>query len=561
MSRQRTGPTPKRAALFVVILLDALVAFFILQQISAYRDYPFDSDEARHATSALELALDLRAGDFGAFFAHSYQHTWYPPAFYWLEAFALSIFGPSALVARVVGLVCLFAAALVIYAIGLELDEKWGWLAGLVAAALTLASQPILVHSALVMLEIPGLLVSALTLWGYLRAVRHPAAWRFALVSILMALTMLTKYPYGIVVVASIAAVEVPAALLSLVREGVVARPWGSMARRWLWLFGPFLLVMLIWFAGPYKIAGLVDYAGAAAQEELLSEENLIFYPRSMVYHYAPSPVFAPLMLAGLIWAAARWRDRRVRLLLIYFLIGLLVMTVKLLNQPRYFVTIAPASHLLTGAMLAWLVAQWSEIRPRVRIVAAASVLALVVGSVPMLIERFAVFPALMRVEYETDPRANDLAAWITAQVPSGERFYLVNPWDQFGAAMMTWYLATQNTPPVARFADAVVPSANLGGSAWKRGDTLLANIRAAGTRYVVALEGGANIEPLWPEYEFALSDRLLPVTRGEFVMDFYDMTRWLKRHVVTRDELERAESARYHQLNVRASVYRLVEP
>ena len=98
---------------------------------------------------------------------------------------------------------------MVINAIGLELDERFGWLIGLVAAMLTLAAQTILAYSAMVMLEVPGLLVSLATLWAFLRETKQPTAWRLAFVSLLRALTVLAKYPYGTIVVPTILAMEI----------------------------------------------------------------------------------------------------------------------------------------------------------------------------------------------------------------------------------------------------------------------------------------------------------------------------------------------------------------
>lgn len=54
-SPRRLQPNAKRAALIVVILLDALTAIFVARQIVAYRDYPFDTDEAFHANGGLAL--------------------------------------------------------------------------------------------------------------------------------------------------------------------------------------------------------------------------------------------------------------------------------------------------------------------------------------------------------------------------------------------------------------------------------------------------------------------------------------------------------------------------
>src|SRR3972149_4960528 len=65
--RLRGWITAKRAALLGVVLVDVLIALFLTQQIVTYRDYPFDSDEAIHANNGLRLALDLQAGNLGAF--------------------------------------------------------------------------------------------------------------------------------------------------------------------------------------------------------------------------------------------------------------------------------------------------------------------------------------------------------------------------------------------------------------------------------------------------------------------------------------------------------------
>jgi len=145
--------------------------------------------------------------------------------------------------------------------------------------------------------------------------------------------------------------------------------------------------------------------------------------------------------------------------------------------------------------------------------------------------------------------------------VPAGQRFYLVNPWDQFSGLALEWYLATHRAPPVQRYSDVSAPIWVLKGSAWEEADTLLNTVRSAGIRYVVALEGGTGVLHVWPEYEFALGDALTRLSQQEFVNDYYDMTRWLKKHIVTRDELERAKSERYHELNIRVSVYRLADP
>ena len=149
---------PHRVVLLVVVLLVGLVTVTIAQTIWTYRDYPFDSDEAIHANSGLAMMLDLRAGDFEAFVRTFYQQGFYSPAFSVLKAAMFLIFGASPLVGRLFSLACLPLALLMIYQASRQLDEGWGWLIGSIGVGLTLTSQPLLVESALVMMEVPGLL-------------------------------------------------------------------------------------------------------------------------------------------------------------------------------------------------------------------------------------------------------------------------------------------------------------------------------------------------------------------------------------------------------------------
>ncbi len=144
-------------------------------------------------------------------------------------------------------MVCFFIAVLVLYAIGLELDDRFGWLIGLVAVLFTLTAHPVLTNSALAMLELPGLLVSFLTLWAYLRALKQGMPKRLGVVSVLLASTVLVKYPYGLIMGATVGVMEI---LRLFSAPGQFSDIW----KRWFWLFGPFGVIMLIWFYQPQKL-------------------------------------------------------------------------------------------------------------------------------------------------------------------------------------------------------------------------------------------------------------------------------------------------------------------
>ncbi|MFQ6099793.1 MAG: ArnT family glycosyltransferase [Anaerolineae bacterium] len=548
-----TSPIPPRVASLVLVLFVGLVVVMIARTIWTYRDYPFDSDEAIHANSGLAMALDLRAGDLKTFARTFYQQGFYPPAFSVLKAATFLLFGASPLVARLFSLACLPPALLMIYQTSRQLDEGWGWLIGFTAVGLTLTSQPLLIGSALVMMEVPGLLASFGMLWLYLGAIKEPTPWRLAGTSLMLLVTFLTKYTYGLPALATVILME--ASLLWHATRNTQHAT--RFTRRWIWLLGPFALAMLFWFARPYKIAEFWSYATAQPAHRSWNLETLLFYPRSITFHHTPSPLFALVTLIGVVWAASRWRDPRLRLLLIYFGVGVGEMTLNFPKDPRFIATFVPAAHVLTGAMLTWCLECYrqSSLNKWWGIVAILLVVSLIMA-VPVLSDRFRTYPSLMEVAYETHPKLNDLAAWIQAQIPPGERVYLINFWDQFGPWALTWYLGTHDLQPGTRIADLSMPSALLQEPSSENIAALREEIRASGVRYVVAFEGTPWGEPVWWIYADGMSDLLTPVTREVMYVDLYDTGGWLKRSLLRQDEWERVKADGRYTLQVQTTVY-----
>ncbi|MCA9970253.1 MAG: glycosyltransferase family 39 protein, partial [Anaerolineales bacterium] len=508
----RPSATANRIALLITLLLVVLAAIPIGRTIWAYQDYPFDSDEANHANGGLELALDLRAGDLAAFARDFYNQGFYPPAFSALKAVAFTLFGPSALTARAFSLVCLLAALIVLYLVGRKMDAQHGWLIGLVAVALTLTAQPLLVASGLVMMETPGLLASFVTLGLYLSVLEKPTSGRLAGTSLMLVVTFLTKYTYGLPALATLILMELSLLLpqwrRNAHRDAAHASPRQSapLHRRWLWLFGPFALAMLLWFAGPGKLAQFWDYATAQPAHKPWNWETVIFYPRSLAFHYTPSPLFALVTLLGIFWAAMRFHRPKLRLFLIYFGVGMGEMFLNFPKDTRFIATFVPAAHVLTGAMLAWGMAAWRAGSLR-RGWGLVGLLLVVSGitAVPTLRDRFATYPSVMAVRYETHPQLNNLAAWIQAQIPAGERFYLINFWDQFSHQALAWHLGTHNPPPGTRFHQLQMPFALLEEATPENIAALRQEIRASGVRYVVSFEGTPWGAPVWWLYADAL--------------------------------------------------------
>lgn len=548
-----------RIAFLFVLFLAFSVSLFLSRQVITYSHYPFDTDEANHALGGLEVANALARGDWLAAVGQSYSKDFYPPAVDWINAPVFLLFDATPTTARLVGVVCLFLACLVIFAIGLALEEKRGWLAGLVAVALTLTARPLLVHSALNMLEAPGLLVSMLFLYSYLRTLRRPTRRNLLVTSSLLLLTFLTKYTYGVVVVATLLLVE--ASLLFTRHEG---ESFGQCLkrlarRRWPWLLGPFVVGVVVWFGRPEKIATFFTYTRPLAEEQAwFSLDNVFFYLRSLAVHYGPGPIFSLITVASLVWAAMRWRNPRLRLLLVYFLVGMVaIMLVNHPPNPRFIATFVPAAHLLTGGLVVWLLRRWQHTRRqrvRLRLLGVTLVLlfATVVG-IPTVIGRYAVYPSALEAYLETTPVNNVMAAWIDEQLPEEAAVLLVNYWDQFSPETLAWHLKAQRRTSSIEVEGMLMEPATPQTVA-----ELQQRLAAVGATHLVLLEGGPWGASFWPEYTDALADRLEPVAEREFTLQMYDAADYLDYASLDPESWEPIKAESLYEMKVGVIIYKL---
>lgn len=531
---------PAIIAFVLVLIATFAVSLFILQQILAHSAYPYDLDEANHASGALAILLGYNAGGLDGLLRAFMRQGFYPPAFAPLQLLSFAALDVSPTALRVSSLVALSFAVLLIYVLCLRLDNRYGWLAGLVACGATLTSQPLLVNASLVMKETPGLLFSLLYLWLYLRALARPTPRRLALTGASLLLVFLTKYTYGVAVLGTALLLE-----LSLLRwpsptaRGTANAPTvpallrRSLRERYIWLFGPFLLGITLWFAYPGNLGRFIDYVTAQPQGKYsMSLATLLYYPRSIALSQTPASIFALLTALSLLWALLHWRDTSTRLLLIYFLAGVTMMTFNRPQTARFIATFVPAAHILTGLMVARLARRRSLPRtlpPLASRTAAALVIAIIGLSLPNVAQRFRQYPARVSVAYETDPQLNGLATWVQTQIPPDERFYIINYWDQFGPQTLAWRLGKGALAANLdlRFSDVRMPSALLSPATPRRTERLRQQILRSDVSHILVLEGGPWGAPFWPDYTAALQDHLQhtaettmtithPIARGE---------------------------------------------
>ncbi|MEZ4515623.1 MAG: hypothetical protein R3C44_01895 [Chloroflexota bacterium] len=349
------------------------------------------------------------------------------------------------------------------------------------------------------------------------------------------------------VVLAAVVVAELPE-LIRAVRRGFGA----SLRYRWLPLFAPFGLIMLAWFLRPGQIEAFFGYTRPLADDETwLSLRNVLYYPRSFVLHGVPSVWFALVTAGALVWAAYHWRDPGVRIVGLFFLLGMA--SVMLLNHPpnpRFIAPFIPAAHLLVGLMVAdfWRRRQTATGTERQR----ASAVLLIIGllalvSVPSVVNRYRYAHSVLAARLETSPELGEMAQWVAAISGSDADVMVVNYFDQFSMPVLEWTIAAEtgsNPPPV----DGVI----LEPATPERTTALRESILDSQMDYLVLIEGGPWGAPFWPDYTAAFGDQLREVERYSLRLVNYGVADWLDENRLSSDwEQVKADSQQALDLGV----------
>jgi hypothetical protein len=446
-------------AFIVVLAIDVSLCLYLAAQIRGVADLPFATDEAVHANGGLELALDLKAGDIGGFIRSVYQQAYYPPMQSLLLAPAFILFGATETTARMVGLACLFAIVLLLYAIGLGLHERHGWLIGLIAALFAATSQPLLTESVMAMQEPVGLLFTLIGLWLYMRGVKRENDRYFVAASFALVAATLAKYLFGVYLVATFALARIVAARFN---------PRRLIARSNIALFIPFTVFMIAWFIDPAKQHDFWRYASVPSlQAEAGSFDHLTFYWRSLIVNFTSDPLLGILLIGGLIYGLLRWRDPIQWVLAVHVLAAIAGMTIRNTINPRFIYVAAPLAYPLAGAAVVklievyrrWLRGRSESVRRPINLAAIGVVaVAFVFVVLPGVSARYMSYPALLEVRIKTDAREFAAFEWIAQAIPPERRkILMVNYWDQFSAEGLKWYLLSRDTTPGRRFEDVQV--------------------------------------------------------------------------------------------------------
>jgi hypothetical protein len=429
-----------RIAIALFVLLATVIgAASVFQTIHRFRNIPFQWDPAAYASDGLICAKDLKAGDLISFVGDTYGLGWRPFFHAWLLAPAFILFGNTFATARLVSLLCFMFFVPVIYAIGLEMSPRHGPWIGLITACLVLTSAPILGYSAMCMEEIPGLLMTFLTFLFYMKAMKTRKSGFFIVTSILMALTLFTKWHHGVFVIFAVVMTQVS------VDKRILSRNNRS-------LFVPFLVFMLGWFAYPRHI--LSFYGHSTFQPHyyrFLSLENWLYYPKSFLHVYHASVIVALIMAAGFLFSLRNVRDPKVRLLAWHVLIGLVLMAVKLDHRHRYILSIIPSIWILGASQIVVLAShvrgRWNN-RMAGKALAAVGILGFCAGAYLVIPRVYRNYPdSLLKYEFYCNELQNEAYEFIARNVGGHNQISVFGSWDYFNSlrgATIRWSIEVE---------------------------------------------------------------------------------------------------------------------
>jgi len=319
-------------------------------------------DEAEHSLRGLILAKDVRSGQWLNVWKDTNAQTLWGPGYAWLLAFVYLIWGDSFIVASSLSLFFFASTPFLVYWLGLKVDDKRGWLTGLIAATLTVSNPFAIQLSALPMIE------SGLAFMLVLALLVRPAVtgsqnrFRFILSSLITAFIFLTKYNYGLMLVVSMIITDVCQYLYYQNKTNTK----NNFKKSMFYGYSPFLVVVFAWFAlGPSeKIKDFFFFMQNVPriQSSLMSEYRLLYYPKLFISEYAVFPGVLALVIPFLLLGLMTSFQGHLYRISIFFVLSFIALTLHPLKDPRYFVPILPFLWLIVATGLISLL-EWVSLK------------------------------------------------------------------------------------------------------------------------------------------------------------------------------------------------------
>jgi len=339
----------KKYAFYIVLVLTFIACVYAYFQFLKPLDV-FLWDESHHGFYGMQIFNDLRARDFGAFWAHTNNQAMWMPFHSWISGLFLYLFGFSYTSARLSSLFLFFACSILIYLIGLELSKEKGWIIGSIASALFLTSPMMLHFATMNMQEMLGTAVILLTVYFIVRYISIEEAWKYLMIGFLLSVMYWTKINYAIQTVLGVGLFHIS------MLPGIDKTKLDAI-KKWLisglLTIAGFLPLLILWWVTPpfqrkFGLGIMIwSHGGTLFFPDIGYLGRLIFYLQSLVSSYSFSFWLGFGCLAAFIASFRFYQDKKIRLLSLMFIANLLLVVYTANIQERYLCITVPLIFLI----------------------------------------------------------------------------------------------------------------------------------------------------------------------------------------------------------------------
>jgi hypothetical protein len=346
---------PIRIIILVLVVVLAVAIIYTLALRVNREKILFDTDEASHATPALELYVAMQRKDIDHFIRAILDQSFYPPVHSFTVLASYLIAGPSLASSRMPSVISLailsIALAIISYRIiqTKVVESSIAIVAAAVTIYLVVTSPTLIMNSVLSMLELTGCVMCMLLLWVCCQIDQpHIGQWiRVFSLSLILLLIMLTKYTFGLF--------AIPAVGMALVIRTKTYKIKKPQLVEVVEVFALLSVLLAIWFisAGP---GGILRFMFNQPQyASLFSLENIFYYPHVWVSDYHLNPVLGFITALLAIYGVMKgWKHFVNRTAFWVIIFSLIFLTISLNNQPRHFAFAAPCVWFLAAQGLGY---------------------------------------------------------------------------------------------------------------------------------------------------------------------------------------------------------------
>jgi hypothetical protein len=365
--------------------------------------------------------------------------------------------------ARFLSLLLFFCVVILTYLTSLRVDEKDGYIIGLIASALTLVSPLLITYSSSNMIEMLGTLIFILTTYLYLKgadqANRVKQIIFFALLGLVLGICMVTKYNFALHIIPAIGVIMLvdlvsemkglsgirfekpheraknkkvrPAQngfILNLIKKAKTSSAFYIFIK-YLVAAIPLLLITILWFTShdmERKISMVFWTRGVTSQSNQSGGfEHYFFFLKDIINNFTFSKILGLSVLASIFGSVLFYKNKAIRALSICILFSLFISTFVIpYRLDRFFTMEAPWAFIIFGFILVTLTRKVMFFELRQKLASAAVLILLVL---PVLFDLRNIPLNFMMIDYgprdvSTMGRVADLLDFYKMSIPKGSQ-------------------------------------------------------------------------------------------------------------------------------------------